>query len=121
MLTKRDQLIAKAREDAIKAAAKAIPNFTDERRTALESLALELGADQADVKSIMHPSVYRVLHYADIGRKFEARQRKAAKVESAQASSPVPEVSGRKAVARKDPSKMSPEEYHAMRLKQRMG
>lgn len=115
------QQIQQARDAALKEAARIIPNFTEERRQALEQFAVSQGATEKEVASLTDPNVYKILHLADIGQRFIASQSKAKSVAKAQEAAPVPEVGGKKATARKDPEKMSAEEYHAMRLKQRMG
>jgi hypothetical protein len=105
----RGQQFAKAREDALAQAAHRVPNFTNERRAALESLAVELGASQADVQNISDPTVYEVLHYADIGRKFIERQRKAATIKAA-GQAPTAVTVGGKGTGSKAPEQMSPAE-----------
>lgn len=105
----RSQQFAKARETAISEAAKRVPNFTETRRAELETLAIQMGADQADAQNITDPTVYEVLHYADIGRKFVERQRKAATIKAAQGAQTAAEVGG-KTNTGKDPSSMSPSE-----------
>lgn len=114
----RAQQAAKAREDCIKAASKQVPNFTDQRRTELETLAISMGATPEDIADVTHPVVYKLLHLADIGQKFIDRQRKTSRVEQAQATTPVPVVGGNKATATKDPDKMSTEEWMKWRNKQ---
>lgn len=91
----RGQQLAKAREAALSEAAKRIPNFTDERRQQLETLAIQRGSSQADVAAIADPTVWEILHFADIGMKFTERQRAAAKVKAAQSAQPAPEVGGK--------------------------
>lgn len=112
----RDQQFAKARETAIREASLRIPNFTDARRTELETLAVSLGANQADVTNIADPAVYEVLHWADIGRKYAERQKKAVSIKDAAAVKPAPEV-GTKAAAGKNPDNMSMEEWVKWREK----
>lgn len=105
------QHFAKARDNCLKAASKNIPNFTEQRRIELETLAESMGASPGEMATVTDASVYRLLHLADIGQKFIERQRKATKVEKAQATAPVPEIGGKKATANKDPDKMSTEEW----------
>lgn len=105
----RSQQFAKAREQAIAQAATRIPNFTNERRAALESLAVEMGATPDDVQNIADPTVYEVLHYADIGRKFVERQRKAATMKAAGQAPPATQLGGKTSNA-KNPEQMSPAE-----------
>lgn len=114
----RSQQFAKAREYGIAEAAKRIPNF-EARRPELEAFAQSQGASPEEVKAIADPAVWNILHLADIGMKFTERQRKATAIKAAQAAQPAPEVGGKSAASSKDPNKMSPEEYHAMRMKQR--
>ena len=120
---KRQQLhsqqFTQAREAAFAEASKRIPNF-NERRETLENLARSMGANDEVVASLADPMVYEVLHYADIGKKFVESQRKAKRVTDAQAAQPASEVAG-KATKGKSPESMSPEEYHAYRLKRRTG
>lgn len=116
----RSQQFAKARDYGIAEAAKIIPNF-EARRPALEAFAISRGASQQEVNAISDPAVWSILDDADIGARFKERQRKATAIKTAQAAQPAPEVGGKSSASSKDPNKMSPEEYHAMRLKQRAG
>lgn len=101
---------AKLREAAIAEASKSIPKFTDQRRTELETLAVELGIPQEFVEQIDSAAQYKILHYADIGRKFAQRQSQAAKMKAAQAGNPSARVGG-VAQASKAAEDMSMEEY----------
>lgn len=101
---------AKLREAAIAEASKSIPKFTDQRRTELETLAVELGIPQEYVEQIDSAAQYKILHYADIGRKFAQRQSEAAKMKAAQAGNPSARVGGI-AQASKAAEDMSMEEY----------
>lgn len=114
----RGQQFAKAVEAARSEAAKRVPNF-DTRRTDLEAFAIATGASPDDVNNIADPAVWELLHYADIGKKALEARKKAKTIKDASQTETAPEVGGKKASAGKDPSKMSPEEYHKMRLKQR--
>lgn len=107
--TERGQQFAKARETAIAEAANRIPNFTNERRAALEALAVEMGSTPEDVQNIADPTVYEVLHYADIGRKYVERQRKAATMKAAGQAQPSQQLGGKSSVAKR-PENMSPSE-----------
>jgi hypothetical protein len=109
--------LAKFQQSAIEEAKKAIPNFDDKRRQDLESLAVKLGVDEQDAKTITDASAYKILHLADIGQKFLDRQRATKKVENAQGVSPAAEVGG-KSLAAKDPNKMTTEEWMKHRQKQ---
>lgn len=115
------QQMQQARDAAIKEAARTIPNFTVERRQALEQFAVENGAAAEEVANLTDPKIYKLLHLADIGQRFINSQGKARKVEAAQAVKPVSEVGGGKSASSKDPDRMTPEEYHQHRLKQRAG
>ena len=106
--------LGKLREECLSVAATKVPNFTDTRRTELETLAVRLGASPDTVAEITEPFAYEVLHYADIGMKFAERQKKAAAMTTAQAGNPAPKVAG-KAGAANDPESMSMEEYIAAR------
>jgi len=101
---------AKRHEAAIAEASKSIPKFTDQRRTELETLAVELGIPQEFVEQIDSAAQYKILHYADIGRKFAQRQSQAAKMKAAQAGNPSARVGG-VAQASKAAEDMSMEEY----------
>jgi hypothetical protein len=109
--------LTKFQQEAIEEARKSIPNFDDKRRQDLESFAVKLGVHADDVKTITDASAYKILHLADIGQKFLDRQRATKKVENAQSTSPAAEVGG-KAVAAKDPNKMSTEEWMKHRQRQ---
>lgn len=111
--------MAKQREAAIAEASKSIPKFTDERRTELETLAVELGIDADAIKSITTAAEYKVLHYADIGRKFAQRQSQAAKMKAAQAGNPSARVGG-VAQAGKPAEEMTMDEYITARNEGRL-
>lgn len=102
--------LAKFQQSAIEEAKKSIPNFDDKRRQDLESLAVKLGVDEQDVKTITDASAYKILHYADIGMKFLEQRRTSKKVENAQGANPVPQVGG-KSTAVKNPSQMTDAEW----------
>lgn len=105
----RSQQFAKDRAAVVTEAAKIIPNFNDQRRTELESVAVSLGASPDFVQQITDPLVYKTLHFADIGMKFVDRQRKAKTVADAQQAQPAEQVGG-KARSAKNPAQMSPAE-----------
>lgn len=111
--------MAKQRDAAIAEASKSIPKFTDERRTELETLAVELGIDADAIKSITSAAEYKVLHYADIGRKFAQRQSQAAKMKAAQAGNPSARVGG-VAQAGKPAEEMTMDEYISARNEGRL-
>lgn len=104
----------KLRQECLATAAKEVPNFTDARRTELETLASKLGASPDEVAGITEPFAYKVLHFADIGMKFSERQRNAAQMKAAQAGNPTPKAAGQ-AGAANDPESMSMEDYIAAR------
>lgn len=109
---------AKLRADIFEKAAKEVPNFSQQRQAELETLAVALGGiPEEDAKDINYPGVYKILHYADIGRKFVESRSKVASVKAAQQAAPVPEVGG-KSAAGVDPNKMSTEEWMKHRQKQ---
>lgn len=105
---------AKLRQAAIEQASKIVPKFNEERRTQLENLAVELGVDEGDAKSITDASAYKILHLADIGQKFLARQSSAAKMKTAQAGNPTARLGGM-ADGGKQATEMSMAEYIAAR------
>jgi hypothetical protein len=105
----RDQQFAKDRERALSEAAKAIPNFNDDRRNQIAELIAGEGGDPKEIDSIADPVVWKILHLADIGKRFTERQRKAAQIKAASATQPAPEVGG-KSSNRKAPGEMSPGE-----------
>lgn len=115
--TMNSEQFAKFQQSAIEEAKKAIPNFDDKRRQDLEGLAVKLGVDPEDAKTITDASAYKILHLADIGQKFLDRQRAAKRVENAQSTSPAAELGG-KTNTSKDPSKMTTEEWMKHRQKQ---
>lgn len=108
----RSQQYAKARAEIVTETAKILPNFTDQRRQELESVAISLGASPDFVQQITDPLVFKTLHFADIGMKFAERQKKAKTLEAAQQAKPAEQVSG-KAKSGKRPSEMSPAEMAA--------
>ena len=117
----RSQQYAKAVEEAFSKAKTTIKDL-DSRRPQIDEFLASIGEDPAGVTStIDNPKIWEVLHYADIGKRFTERQRKAASVKAAQQASPATTVGGRKAGAAFDPETASPEQYHAWRTKQRAG
>lgn len=112
--TTQSQELAKLRQQTIERAAKEIPNFNDQRRAELESVAVALGIPEADAQDIYDPAIYKVLHYADIGRRFADSQRKKAQAQKAQAAKPLTTVGGA-AESAKAASEMSMAEYIAAR------
>lgn len=110
----RSHEVAKQRQQAIEAAAREIPNFNDQRRTELETLAVKMGFPKELVEQISTPAEYKVLHLADVGQKFIESQRRKAQMARAQAGKPANEV-GSGADAGKAPESMSEEEYMAWR------
>lgn len=103
-----------ARQAAIQEAAARIPNFAEKRRGELEQFAGEMGLPPDAVAEISTPWEWEVLHYADIGRKFIERQRKAATMKAAHAGTPAQMLGGANAGG-KSPDQMTPEEYIAWR------
>lgn len=108
------QQIEQARQQAVKEAAARIPNFTEERRQALETFATDMGVPPDAVQELSAPWEYEVLHYADIGRKFVERQRKAATMKAAHAGTPATMLGGASSGGR-DPASMSMDEYATWR------
>lgn len=100
----------RARQACLSEVAAKVPNFTDTRRQELESLAVEVGADPSEVAKLSDPWAYELLHFADIGKKFIDRQRKAGQMRQAQAGTPATMLGGGSAGA-KSPGEMSMEEY----------
>lgn len=108
------ETLAKQRQACLAEAAAKVPNFTDERRTELEKLAVESGADPQEVANLTDTWAYELLHFADIGKKFIERQRRAASMRTAQAGSPATMLGGVQA-GTKSPEDMSMEEYASWR------
>ena len=102
-----------AREKCLAEAAAKVPNF-DARRQELEELALSVGADKDDVAELSEPWAYELLHYADIGKKFIERQRRASQMRTAHAGQPATTLGGA-SVGGKSPEDMSMDEYVAWR------
>jgi len=113
MATKNQQQsdeVATLRRQAFETVAKEIPAFTNTRRTELETtLETAFGAPKGIGAKITDPWEYKVLHYADIGRKFVERQREAAK--AAKAVKPATMVGGSATAGTKSPDDMTPEEW----------
>lgn len=105
----RDQQIAKAREAAAAEAARYIPDFDSRRASISEFLASEGENPEQVISTIDNPAVWKVLNYADIGKKFVERQRKAKNIADAQQVKPAAQVGG-KARTDKSPDAMSPAE-----------
>lgn len=102
------------RQAALSEVAAKVPNFTDQRRTELEKLAVEVGAPPEEVAGLSDPWAYELLHFADIGKKFIERQRKAASMRTAQAGTPATML-GSASGGSKAPEEMSMAEYAAWR------
>lgn len=108
---------AKAREAALKEAAKVIPNFDQKRQAELDSFVVSLGGQPGSVSEMADPLAWQLVHLAHIGKQFIDRKRKVTAVTNAQAAPSAREVGG-KANASKDPEKMSTEEWMKHREKQ---
>lgn len=117
METAQTEARTQARQSALETAAREIPNWNDEKRTALESLGVELGIPKEVVGSIDEAWAYRLLHYAQQGKEAVSRQKKASKMQADQAGEPIGKISGKSAAPKKSPSKMSDDEWYANRLK----
>jgi hypothetical protein len=110
--------IASQRQQAFETVAKELPNFNEVRRQELETtLETDFGAPKGIGSKITDAWEYRILHYADIGKKFIERQRQAAQAARAQAGKPAAQVNG-SADAGKSPESMSMDEYKAWRATQ---
>lgn len=105
--------LGKLRQQTLQEASALVPNWSDARRTELETLAKELGAN-LDPNDITEPWAYKVLHFADIGKKFIERQKKAGQMRQAQAGTPTQSLGGSRAGS-KAPEEMSMAEYIAAR------
>lgn len=110
----QSEQFAKLRSDCLAEAAARIPNFTEQRRSELEKLAVETGADPSEVQSLTDPWAYELLHFADIGRKFIERQRRAAQMKTAHAGTPATMLGG-SSPGVKSPEDMTQEEYNEWR------
>lgn len=103
-----------ARQAAAQEAAARIPNFAEKRRAELETFAQELGVPPEAVSEISSSWEWETLHYADIGKKFIERQRKAATMKAAHAGTPASMLGGASSGG-KTPDQMTTEEYIAWR------
>lgn len=110
----RTEAQQQARDRCMSEVAARVPNFTDERRQALESFAVEAGFNADEVANLTEPYAYEMLHYADIGKKFVESQRKAKSMTKAHAGTPATTLGGASAGG-KSPEDMSYEEYAAWR------
>lgn len=115
--TAQTEARTQARQAALDTAAKEIPNWSDDRRTQLETLGVELGVPKEVAGSIDEAWAYRLLHFASIGKEAVSKQKAAAKMSAAQAGEPIGKISGKSAAPKKSPEKMSDEEWYANRLK----
>lgn len=103
-----------AREEAVKQAGLNDKALTPDRIEYLEKWAMDKGVSEQDARTITDPTVYNILHLADVGQKFIERQRNAANIRAAAAGGPVTTVGGVNAGG-KSPEDMSFEEYAAWR------
>lgn len=102
--------VARLREACLKEAAARVPNFTETRQQELEQLAIKTGVDPKEVATMTDPWAYELLHFADIGKKFIERQKRASQMRNAHAGAPATML-GSAASGGKSPEDMSPEEY----------
>lgn len=91
-----------------------IPNFTEDRWQQLKTDAATNGVPADALDLISEPWEYETLHFADIGRKFVERQRKAASMKAAHAGQPATMLGGASSGG-KDPASMSMDEFAAWR------
>lgn len=103
-----------AREAGFREAAARIPNFTEERWQKLKADSVAAGLDPAALEAVSEPWEYETLHYADIGRKFVERQRKAALTKAAHAGTPATTLGGASGGG-KPPERMTEAEFIAWR------
>lgn len=103
------QALKQAREKCFQEAQLADKALTPERITALEQFAEAEGIDPEIVKQTTDPVAYKLLHYADIGRKFIERQRNAANMKAAANGNPATTLGG-VVSGNKSPDAMSPAE-----------
>lgn len=111
--THAEQLKAE-RARAIQQAQLADKALTPERIAQVEAFAVANGVDETDVASLTDPTVFKLLHWADIGKKFIERQSAAAQMKAAGAGKPS-NIVGSRGVGTGDPSGMTMEEFIAWR------
>lgn len=102
------------RENAVRQAGLEDKALTPERVSQLETFAMENGVSEQDARTITDPTVYKILHLADVGKKFIERQRSAATMRAAAAGSPANTLGGVQ-TGSKDPNNMNMSEYAAWR------
>lgn len=93
----QEREIATRRERTIAEASAKIPNFTDERRAALEKLAVEQGGYTADQIKLASAGDYVLLDLAAEGLRARQARKAAAKQQAAAAPAPAAEIRGRAA------------------------
>lgn len=88
---------ANYRQAQLAEAAKMVPNFTDEKRTSLEKLAIEKGGYTADQLKLASAADYALLDLAADGLKLRQARQNAAKQKAAATAEPAAEIRGRAA------------------------
>lgn len=103
------QAFQKARDDVRQKAALADKALTPERLDYLEQFAIKSGVDEQDARTIGDPTIYKILHLADVGQKFLERQSRAATMKAAATGGPAKTLGGVNAGG-KSPDQMDPAE-----------
>lgn len=103
------QAFQKARDDVRQKAALADKALTPERLDYLEQFAIKSGVDEQDARTIGDPTIYKILHLADVGQKFLERQGRAATMKAAATGGPAKTLGGVNAGG-KSPDQMDPAE-----------
>lgn len=115
--TQAQQRATAEREQTLAESARAIPNFTDERRTALEKLAVEKGGYSADQIKMATAGDYVMLDLAAEGLKARQNRQAAAKLTAAADVEPAAEITGTSTRQVRDPAKMTDAEWYQHRKK----
>lgn len=111
------QETAKRRTDTLAAVTREIPGWSPARQKELESIATENGYSPDYIEKYATAADYKLLHLADVGRKALAAQAAARRVAAQQAAPAAAEVGHKAAAVRKDPSRMSDDEWWQNRKK----
>lgn len=85
---------AERRSSAAAEIAKAIPNWSPETKSKLAETALELGFAAQDLENESDPRAWKLLHLADIGRRYEKQRALAAQKAKGQQTAPAHALRG---------------------------
>jgi hypothetical protein len=105
---REQEATAKAAQQAQEVLSREIKGWGPEVAKSLREVAKQLGADEKAIASIRDPWIVKALHAQ---KQLMDLQAKASKAPAAPPAVPVKTITGSRAVAQRDPDKMSPDEF----------